>query len=237
LDINQKYFLVLIEPDEEFNIDTLYSYSKEWLTSRGWVHHTCIVWMKTLIVICPVHFKQQTLEIDSNWERHYVNIRQHKKDMEKKFNIGLSFAIGEKYSPVELHRSYTEAKTTMNINRLMGEKNFLKHFHDQGIFSLLYLHDPELLKEHCYKTLGKLIQHDREYKTELMDALRMLLDSNMNWKETAGKLFIHVNTLHYRMNKVQELLGLDLGTLHNQADLYITLKLYDSLVANGFIKE
>ncbi|KUG03733.1 regulator of polyketide synthase expression [hydrocarbon metagenome] len=236
LDINQIYYIGIIEPESDINIDTLYSYSKEWLQSRNY-DPICSIWMNSLIVICPVHFKDDTLEIDSNWDRHYTNVRKHKNDMEKRFDIKCSIGIGQKYPLMELHRSYNEAKIALHVSRLMGERNFIKHFRDLGIFTLLYKHDPEVLKDYCFKMLGKIIDHDRIYESELMAALRLLFDTNMNWKETASSLFIHVNTLRYRMNKIEELLEVDLSTTQTQANLFMALKLYDSLVANAYINE
>ncbi|HWQ74215.1 MAG TPA: helix-turn-helix domain-containing protein [Syntrophomonas sp.] len=237
LDINQTYCICMIDSQSEFNIDAIYSFSKEWFESFHWVNHVPIIWKKSLLVICPVHFNEETLEIDYDWERHYVNMRQHKKALETKFKIEFCFGVGGKYPLLELHKSYTEARTALHVSRLMGEKGFLKHYHDLGIFSLLFMHDHELLIEYCYKILGRVIEYDREYDSKLLEALRRLFNTNMNWKETANSMFIHVNTLRYRMNKIEELLMMDLSTSQTQAVLFITLTLYDSLVAMGFIKD
>ena len=44
---------------------------------------------------------------------------------------------------------------------------------------------------------------------ELMHTLRLFIDYNQSYKQTAQQLHIHINTLHYRLKKIEEYTGLD----------------------------
>jgi len=46
----------------------------------------------------------------------------------------------------------------------------------------------------------------------------------MDWKTTSEILFIHVNTLRYRIKKVEEILRIDISKLENVVNLFIALK-------------
>ena len=56
----------------------------------------------------------------------------------------------------------------------------------------------------------QLYIYDRKNKTELLDTLRVYLESGSNAAEAAKKLFIHRNTLYQRMKKIEEIIQVDL---------------------------
>ncbi len=121
------------------------------------------------------------------------------------------------------------------LSRLLGYKHDNKHFLDFAPFSLLYMLDAKLLKKYCYDTLVILLEYDLANDSGLLDSLRILFKNNMNWKKTADDLFIHVNTLRYRVNKIEELLNIDFNKTENQVNLFIALITYDSLEATGYL--
>jgi DNA-binding PucR family transcriptional regulator len=79
------------------------------------------------------------------------------------------------------------------------------------------------------KNLGQLIKHDSD--CTLLSTVRTLLDSGFSMKTTADRLHIHVNTLYYRISKIEELLDIDLYIMNNQVDLYIAIKVWDTFNA------
>ncbi len=97
------------------------------------------------------------------------------------------------------------------------------------MFTHIFSQDTECLKEFCCRTLGSLIEYDKNNNGELLSTLRQLLDSSFNWKATAHSLFIHINTLYYRVNKIQELLELDLSRMDTRVNLYTAVKIWDTL--------
>jgi purine catabolism regulator len=54
-----------------------------------------------------------------------------------------------------------------------------------------------------------LLVHDREQGGDLMRTLRVLFDSGGNMSEAAERLFLHRNSVPYRLERVRELTGLD----------------------------
>ena len=62
----------------------------------------------------------------------------------------------------------------------------------------------------CYPGVVQLYIYDRKNKTELLDTLRVYLESGSNAAEAAKKLFIHRNTLYQRMKKIEEIIQVDL---------------------------
>ena len=59
--------------------------------------------------------------------------------------------------------------------------------------------------------LAPLLEHDRAHGGELVATLRAYLDEDRVQRRVAARCFIHVNTVVYRVHRIEELLGADLG--------------------------
>jgi DNA-binding PucR family transcriptional regulator len=178
----------------------------------------------------------KTLEVDFSWTKSLANIERFKREINKRFHITSILGIGQKYPLINLNKSYQEAKTALTIARLMGQSDFIKHYKDLGVYRLLYMQDTETLKTFVDHTIHDLVEYDKYHDCELLKTLRVLFNSNMNWTTAAKTLYIHVNTLRYRISKINELLKVDINTLETQINLCIALKLMDSLKDNEFME-
>lgn len=81
--------------------------------------------------------------------------------------------------------------------------------------------------------LAPLLDYDREHGTELVRTLRVFLECSGSWTKAADAIFVHVNSLRYRIRRVEELTGRDLGSLADQAALLLALRLGDSAEDQG----
>ncbi|SDN65222.1 PucR family transcriptional regulator [Allokutzneria albata] len=83
----------------------------------------------------------------------------------------------------------------------------------------------ELRKSFRAKLLGPLLEYDSAHKGELVQTLRVFLDCAGSPTKSAAKLHVHVNTLRYRLSRIEELTGRDLGSFPDRVDLYLALEL------------
>ncbi|WP_143760688.1 PucR family transcriptional regulator [Actinosynnema mirum] len=74
------------------------------------------------------------------------------------------------------------------------------------------------------RLLGPLLDHDAARGTDLLGTLRVFLDCSGSWTTTAARLHVHVNTLRYRVGRVEELLGVDLSRFDHRVDLFLALQ-------------
>ncbi|GAA2676170.1 MULTISPECIES: PucR family transcriptional regulator [Actinosynnema] len=74
------------------------------------------------------------------------------------------------------------------------------------------------------RLLGPLLDHDAARGTDLLNTLRVFLDCSGSWTTTAARLHVHVNTLRYRVGRVEELLGVDLSRFDRRVDLFLALQ-------------
>ncbi len=62
----------------------------------------------------------------------------------------------------------------------------------------------------CHSAIMRLLDYDREHDTNLLESLRVYLTHNRSIGESAGLLYIHRNTMNYRIAKIHELTDIDL---------------------------
>ena len=74
------------------------------------------------------------------------------------------------------------------------------------------------------QVLAPIIAYDRENKTRLLDSLRVFLNCNRSWKRSAEELFIHKQTLVYRIRQIEDLTGRSLSNTPDVSDFWVALR-------------
>lgn len=78
-----------------------------------------------------------------------------------------------------------------------------------------------------YQVLNSLIRYDQANDTDLVLSLKTFLECNRSWKDAAARLFIHKQTLVYRIKRVEDLTGRQLSDTADVVDLWLALKAYE----------
>ncbi|MEY9871592.1 hypothetical protein ABH931_001065 [Streptacidiphilus sp. MAP12-33] len=73
------------------------------------------------------------------------------------------------------------------------------------------------------RLLGPLLAHDRVNAVSLLHTLAVFLELDGSWSRAARTLHVHVNTVHYRVRRIEELTGRNLARLEDRADLRAAL--------------
>ena len=149
----------------------------------------------------------------------------------KELEDGLSgFAVGVALSrfasdPTDLHRSGAEALLAANVAEARGESQIT--FEETGAYRLLLpamSEDPSELQRFHDETVAALVTYDDQYETELLRTLETFLEADGNVAKTAERLFTHRHTIRYRLDRVRELSGLDVGSTDGRERLSLGLK-------------
>jgi hypothetical protein len=92
--------------------------------------------------------------------------------------------------------------------------------------SLLLAAVPQQLRDgYRIRVLGALIEHDRRHRSQLLRTLEAYLACSGSWSRCAEMMHVHVNTLRYRIERIEALTGRDLRRLGDQVDLLLALAL------------
>jgi len=150
---------------------------------------------------------------------------------------GFTFAVG--YSrvardPADLYRAGNEALLAANVAeaRSPGEERGVEGsgvlaFEATGAYRLLLpamSEDPGELQRFYAETVEPLVAYDEQYETDLVQTLEGFLECDGNVANTAQRLFTHRHTIRYRLERVRDLSGLDVGSTDGREKLGLGLK-------------
>ena len=127
--------------------------------------------------------------------------------------------------PADIHRAAAEALLAANVAEARGLSEL--SFEETGSYRLLLpamAEDPRELQGFYEETVARLAAYDEQYETELVRTLETFLDADGNVAKTAEKLFTHRHTIRYRLERVKELTGLDVGSTDGRERLSLGLK-------------
>jgi DNA-binding PucR family transcriptional regulator len=78
------------------------------------------------------------------------------------------------------------------------------------------------------RLLGPVLEYDRTHGSDLLATLDTFLDCGGSWSRCAERLHVHVNTLRYRIGRIERLTGRDLTRFADRVDLFLALRLPDT---------
>lgn len=224
LNPNMFFCVILMETgnlDNEIK-SRIYSYINDYVRIK--IKNSLLLsYSKYFIFIAPECFQTTDCRLNQN----YNFLLQLSETIKKQYDCSICQGIGTSYTFFDIKKSFNEAMIALKLPLLLGQNDYVQYFAELGVFTQIFRQDPNLLSDYAASTLSPLIDYDRTNNGCLLMTLRKLLDLNLNYKAAAKALFIHINTLYYRKNKIEELLGINLSQMNNMVNLYIALKLWD----------
>lgn len=159
----------------------------------------------------------------------YEEIREYllKEKTEWSFYIG----IGKSYDNLEnLQKSFQDASCCISLAEKLGKEQEILWYSRLGFYRLLMsLENQEALQAYCDEILGALIRYDEENHTQLLETLREYFINDCNLQNTSEKMFIHRNTIKYRIQRIEQLTG---RSFHRSFD---SLELYNAVIIHDFL--
>ncbi|MCM1046587.1 MAG: helix-turn-helix domain-containing protein [Candidatus Gastranaerophilales bacterium] len=121
----------------------------------------------------------------------------------------------------EVSRSYKEAKMALDVGKIFfGERNVVA-YSELGIGRLIYQLPIPLCKMFIREIFGG--KSPDEFDEETLTTINKFFENSLNVSETSRQLFIHRNTLVYRLDKLQKSTGLDLRVFEDAITFKIAL--------------
>jgi purine catabolism regulator len=123
--------------------------------------------------------------------------------------------------------AYQQALQAMELSERLSLTNQFVEFNSLGIYRLLYdLEDQPQVRQFTDEILLPLAEYDAQNRGSLVKTVEAYFDHHGNISQTAESLFVHRNTLLYRMERIQELTGLQLDQANMRLALHLSLKLW-----------
>jgi hypothetical protein len=127
--------------------------------------------------------------------------------------------------PVDLYRAGKEAALAANVAEAEGQT--MLAFEHTGAYRLLLpamSEEPGELERFYQETLAPLAAYDEQYETDLVNTVETYLENDGNVAQTAASVFTHRHTVRYRLERVKELTGHDIGSSEGREKLSLGLK-------------
>jgi purine catabolism regulator len=140
---------------------------------------------------------------------------------------GVRIGAGRAVAATEARRAFHEARCALEAMALGNgdTPERLATYRDLGSFQLLLsLQDSDALALYCESLLGPIEQGEGHYGGELMRSLEAFIEANGQWEAAARKLYCHRHTLRYRIRKIEELTGRDLGSARDRIEFWLAMR-------------
>lgn len=140
--------------------------------------------------------------------------------MEAMLNVRVAYGtiVGELR---EVSKSYKEAKMALDVGKIFYAEKKVTAYNTLGIGRLIYQLPVNLCRIFIDEIFGENVPDDLD--EEILTTINKFFENNLNVSETSRQLFIHRNTLVYRLEKLQKSTGLDVRTFDDALTFKIAL--------------
>jgi carbohydrate diacid regulator len=130
----------------------------------------------------------------------------------------------------DLPRSFNEAQIALEVGKVFDTEKFIMTYDNLGIGRLIYQLPTTLCEMFLSEVFKKGSIESLDYET--LFTIQKFFENNLNVSETSRKLFVHRNTLVYRLEKIRKLTGLDLRRFDHAIVFKVALMVKKYLTAN-----
>ncbi|MFS0726818.1 PucR family transcriptional regulator [Paenibacillus sp. 1P07SE] len=169
---------------------------------------------------------------EGEWIRLLQQLQDHLEKGKDKWSI--SCGISNQADQLDrLPRAYQEASQALKHGLEINQQPSVVSYRVQQVPDLIRLLPYHKLSEFYVSILKSLAYAKTDESLELLTTLGTYLEQGGNVKETASAMFLHRNTVFYRLNKCESLLGLSLKDPIDLLKLQIALMIHHILMANS----
>lgn len=166
--------------------------------------------------------------------RFFENSRQSHQSLALKFTQEFLKKANEKFGPLSVALGglctkiadypllFSQAKKALALNKATPHPTPIIFADNLGSLGLLYeLRDHKALASFVQEELGPLIAYEEKYHSGFLETLQVFLETGGAFKETAALLHTHVNTIRYRLQRIEEILEVNLKEAKKRFELQL----------------
>jgi PucR family transcriptional regulator, purine catabolism regulatory protein len=147
---------------------------------------------------------------------------------------GVMVAVGSVPDELsDLSRSFEDASSTLMLGRELRGHDFVLDYEELGVYRLLSRLSDEDLRHHRDQALGSVLAYDRDHHGALVQTLEAFMRWEGNRVRAAEDLFIHYNTLRYRLSQIERLTAGITGDATARLNVQLALAAHRLLQGRG----
>lgn len=213
LEITARRAVILIEVQKEKDNGTMEMLKNMFSPQSG--DFVTAVDERNLIVIKQLHDNEGYEELNEEAE---MVLNMMNTEIMVNGKIAYGTIVGELK---DVSKSYKEAKMALDVGRIFYAGRDVVAYNTLGIGRLIYQLPINLCKMFIEEIFGDSIPEELDEET--LNTINMFLENNLNVSETARQLYVHRNTLLYRLEKLQKATNLDIRIFDDALTLKIAL--------------
>lgn len=197
---NVRRVIYLIEIPYEKKVNTTEAIrSLSYLKNKDFI---TVVDEKSIILVKELKDKDNSKTISEYADRLYHSLT-------KEINEEVYISIGSIVNDLKnISSSFKEAKMALEVGKIFNNNEYISKYEKLGIGRLIYQLPKNLCDMFLTEVLGGVSVE--QFDEETLTTVNKFFENNLNVSETSRQLYIHRNTLVYRLDKLQKITGLDL---------------------------
>ncbi len=201
-------------------IDEIYEYIEDEIVGLSLSTH-----LFTKGDLCVLLFEvNDSIDNIRNYAETSLELVQKKVD--QRFHRSLSFGVSNiSRGLLNVKNGFKEAQNAYQSGRLAAKSKFIQIYQAKDVNELLRTLPKEDLLDFYYHSLEPLLRPGEDKDEVLLQTLFVFLETHCQISETAKRLFVHRNTVVYRIEKCEELLGESLSDSETTIQLRLALRI------------
>lgn len=197
----KKYYMLAIDMSEKDNSEALSCYMKSSIKKK-YPSFNMLIYDKHIIIIDG--FDNTLLKPDT---KYLEPLRELLKKSE--LYCGLSNCFGDLS---QLNMYYKQSKLAMELGQVSGKYDTnIYYYSDYALMYMIHICSKhEDLNYFCNPAIIQLYEYDKEKGTHYLETLEAYVNNYKNYQLAAEAVYLHRNTMVYRINKIREITGLTL---------------------------
>lgn len=141
-----------------------------------------------------------------------------------KLQLGCSFSFTD---ITKLKYYHSQALASLEYGRFYKPDEIFYEFYEFAFYYIIETTSMEEKISACHPDVMYLWDHDKQYSSDKIATLRAYLDNGLSFSASAQALFIHRNTLIYRIKKLMEMITCDLNDVYTRDYMKLSIKLLE----------
>ena len=188
-----------------------------------------------IISLFPLDDDEDVSSLEQHYRELMEGLYRAAVDMPERPEIVIGIGCGCR-DILDLKKSFAEAQEAIRISALLASPEPVNWFEKLMVYNILGSGIPKAVLNDFYESsIGLLAEYDRENNSNLLDTLEVYLLENRNITAAAQKLYIHRNTMNYRINKIKQVLNTDFDDSEKLLKLQIGIRVMR--IINGLRKK
>jgi len=176
-----------------------------------------MLWADDVVILMP-------------YENESTGIQQNKKILSKVLQqftlkmpgLAVTIGLGGRFESLQVARqSYLQAIKVLRFAEFQVASTPIYAYEQLGIYKLLFEIEPDKLFMYYQEVIEPLNHYDHKHQMDMVVSLFIYFEENCNAAKTAKRLFVHRNTLDYRLKKIEEITGKNLDNPYDRLTLQI----------------